>query len=70
YVYSSSGSYNVPQTTTYNTTSNIIGNTIYSITYATTDGGYTFHFSCSVYVEFGADKIIKNVTWRGNNCVA
>ncbi|WP_368974079.1 hypothetical protein [Citrobacter freundii] len=26
YVYSSSGSYNVPQTTTYNTTSNVIGN--------------------------------------------
>ncbi|ENH2196013.1 hypothetical protein ABVX79_002891 [Escherichia coli] len=70
YVYLSSGSYNVPQTTTYNTTSNLIGNTIYSNTYATTDGGYTLHFSCSVYVEFGADKIIKNVTWRGNNCVA
>jgi len=70
YVYSNSGSYNVPQTTTYNTTSNVIGNTVYSNTYATTDGGYSINFSCTIYVEFGKDKVIKNVSWRGNNCVA
>lgn len=70
YVYSNSGSYTVPQTTTYNTTSNVIGNTVYSNTYATTDGGYSINFSCNIYFEFGADKIIKNVSWRGNNCVA
>ncbi|HBX5650709.1 hypothetical protein [Klebsiella pneumoniae] len=70
YVYSNSGTYNVPQTTTYNTTSNVVGNTVYSNTYATTDGGYSINFSCTIYVEFGSDKIIKNVSWRGNNCVA
>jgi outer membrane protein assembly factor BamE (lipoprotein component of BamABCDE complex) len=70
YVYSNSGTYNVPQTTTYDTTSNVIGNTVYSSTYATTDGGYSINFSCTIYVEFGSDKIIKKVSWRGNNCVA
>lgn len=70
YVYSNNGSYNVPQTTTYNTTSNVIGNTVYSNTYATTNGGYSISFSCTIYVEFGKDKVIKNVSWRGNNCVA
>lgn len=70
YVYSNSGSYNVPQTTTYNTTSNMIGNTVYSNTYATTDGGYSINFSCAIYVEFGKDKVIRNISWRGNNCVA
>ncbi|HFR1257979.1 TPA: hypothetical protein ACHXNX_000072 [Shigella dysenteriae] len=70
YVYSNSGLYNVPQTTTYNTTSNVIGNTVYSNTYATTDGGYSIKFSCTIYVEFGKDKVIKDISWRGNNCVA
>ena len=70
YVYSNSGTYNVPQTTTYNTTSNVIGNTVYSNTYSTTDGGYSINFSCTIYVEFGSDKIIKNISWRGNNCAA
>lgn len=70
YIYSNGGTYNVPQTTTYNTTSNVIGNTVYSNTYATTDGGYSINFNCTIYVEFGKDKVIKNVSWRGNNCVA
>lgn len=70
YVYSNSGSYNVPPTTTYNTTSNVIGNTVYSNTYSTTDGGYSIQFSCTIYVEFDKEKTIKNVRWTGNNCVA
>ena len=70
YVYSNAGSYYVPQSTNYNTTSNVVGNSVYSNTYATSTGGYSIEYSCAIYVVFGDDKVIKNITWRGNNCVA
>lgn len=70
YVYSHSGSYVVPQTTNYYGNSNLIGNSVYSTGSAYTTGGYAVSLSCTVYVEFGEDKIIKNISWRGNNCVA
>lgn len=70
YVYSNSGSFIVPQTTTYNTNANLIGNSLYSTTNAYTTGGYAVQFECTVYFEFDKNKIITNVSWRGNNCVA
>ncbi|HHA2019588.1 TPA: hypothetical protein ACOEGN_003165 [Enterobacter kobei] len=70
YVYDNSGSVYIPQTTTYNTNSNLIGNSLYSTTNAYSTGGYSVNMRCTIYVEFGDDKVIKNVSWRGNNCVA
>lgn len=70
YVYGNSGSIYIPQNTTYNTNANIIGNSVYSTTNAYSNGGYSVNVSCTIYVEFGEDKVIKNVSWRGNNCVA
>lgn len=70
YVYDNSGSVYIPQTTTYNTNANLIGNSLYSTTNAYSTGGYSVSMQCTIYVEFGDDKVIKNVSWRGNNCVA
>ncbi|EAB5939118.1 hypothetical protein AB8F75_08640 [Salmonella enterica] len=70
YVYGNSGSIYIPQSTTYNTNANIIGNSVYSTTNSYSTGGYSVNVSCTIYVEFGEDKVIKNVSWRGNNCVA
>lgn len=70
YVYVNTGSFVVPQTTTYNTNANLIGNSVYSTTTGYTTGGYAVNLTCIIYVEFGNDKIIKNITSRGNNCVA
>ncbi|MFL62693.1 hypothetical protein EBN78_01030 [Salmonella enterica] len=70
YVYGNSGSIYIPQSTTYNTNANIIGNSVYSTTNSYSTGGYSVNVSCTIYVEFGEDKVIKNISWRGNNCVA
>ncbi|HFL4434546.1 TPA: hypothetical protein ACG31P_002096 [Escherichia coli] len=70
YVYGNSGSIYIPQSTTYNTNANIIGNSVYSTTNSYSTGGYSVNVSCTIYVEFGEDKVIKNVSWRGNNCIA
>lgn len=70
YVYGNSGSIYIPKSTTYNTNANIIGNSVYSTTNSYSTGGYSVNVSCTIYVEFGEDKVIKNVSWRGNNCVA
>ncbi|EBF2731249.1 hypothetical protein EF537_11780 [Salmonella enterica subsp. enterica serovar Heidelberg] len=70
YVYGNSGSIYIPHSTTYNTNANIIGNSVYSTTNSYSTGGYSVNVSCTIYVEFGEDKVIKNVSWRGNNCVA
>lgn len=70
YVYGNSGSIYIPRSTTYNTNANIIGNSVYSTTNSYSTGGYSVNVSCTIYVEFGEDKVIKNVSWRGNNCVA
>ena len=70
YVYGNSSSVYVPQTTTYNTNANVIGNSVFSTTNGYSTGGYSINMNCTIYVEFGEDKVIKNVSWRGNNCVA
>ncbi|MCR5957564.1 hypothetical protein, partial [Salmonella enterica] len=40
YVYGNSGSIYIPQSTTYNTNANIIGNSVYSTTNSYSTGGY------------------------------
>ncbi|WP_210526301.1 hypothetical protein [Pantoea ananatis] len=70
YVYQNSGNYYVPPTTTYNTTANIYGNSLYSTTTANTSGGYNISFTCTVYFEVNSLKKIERVSWQGNNCVA
>ncbi|WP_241723073.1 hypothetical protein [Raoultella sp. HC6] len=70
YVYSKSGFLTIPETTTYNTNAYSVGNSVHATTNAYTTGGYSVDLACTVFVEFGADKIIKNISWRGNNCVS
>jgi outer membrane lipoprotein-sorting protein len=70
YVYSKSGSLVIPQKTTYNTNAYAVGNSLHATTNAYTTGGYNVDLTCTVFVEFDSGKIIKNITWRGNNCVS
>lgn len=70
YVYNNSGNLYVPPTTTYNTTGNIYGNSLYSTTNATTSGGYSINLSCTIYFEINDLKKVERVMWKGNNCVA
>lgn len=70
YVYSNSGSAYIPQTTTYNTTANAYGNSVYATTTGYSSGGYNITYSCTIFVEVNSAKKVEHILWKGNNCVA
>lgn len=70
YVYANNGSVYIPQTTTYNTTANAYGNSMYATTTGYSSGGYNINMSCTIYVEVNQAKKVEHISWRGNHCVS
>lgn len=66
YIYSESGSYTMPITTS--STYNMYGNSIYGS--STTSGGQTINFWCRIYIETNKNNIVTKWRWEGNRCVA
>jgi hypothetical protein len=66
YTYDSNASIKMPSQT--NTTSNVIGNTVYSN--STTLGGQNVALWCRTYFEVDAEQTIVKWSFEGNNCVS
>lgn len=66
YIYSKSGNYTMPTTTS--STYNMHGNSIYGT--STTIGGQTINFWCRVYIETNKNNIVTKWRWEGNHCSA
>lgn len=64
YVWERSSSYTMP--TQSNTTSSLIGNTIYSNT--STSGGNVLNYSCRTFFEVDEEGILVSWQFQGNDC--
>lgn len=68
YVYSRSGSFVMPTTTTTNAQVSAYGNSAYGTATTTTSGGGVITMACTTYFEIGQDQRVVSWRWQGNSC--